>query len=128
MRKMAYSAAFRCLAGCDGSYPLTQAIYRCPSCGGLLDVAHDMTALKDRGPAAWMKIFDDRYKRTAWPYGSGVWGKREWIAPNVPDDAIVSPPRRSSSFSCGAKSTTSSRPPGPSSRAASMIAAPGCWA
>jgi threonine synthase len=90
MRKMAYSASFRCLAGCDGSYPLTQAIYRCPKCGGLLDVAHDLTALKDRGPAAWMKLFDDRYKRTAWPYGSGVWGKREWIAPNVPDLAIVS--------------------------------------
>jgi threonine synthase len=37
-----------------------------------------------------MKLFDDRYKRTLWPYGSGVWGKREWIAPEVPDDAIVS--------------------------------------
>jgi threonine synthase len=37
-----------------------------------------------------MRLFDDRYKRTAWPYGSGVWGKREWVAPDVPDDAIVS--------------------------------------
>jgi threonine synthase len=37
-----------------------------------------------------MKLFDERYKRTAWPYGSGVWGKREWIAPEVPDSAIVS--------------------------------------
>ena len=37
-----------------------------------------------------MKLFDDRYKRTVWPYGSGVWGKREWVAPEVPDDAIVS--------------------------------------
>jgi threonine synthase len=37
-----------------------------------------------------MKLFDDRYKRTAWPYGSGVWGKREWVAPMVPDDLIVS--------------------------------------
>jgi threonine synthase len=85
-----YRAAFRCFTGCDGSYPLTQPIYRCPRCGGLLDVVHDMTALGDRSPAAWMKLFDDRYKRTLWPYGSGVWGKREWIAPEVPDDAIVS--------------------------------------
>jgi threonine synthase len=37
-----------------------------------------------------MKLFDDRYKRTMWPYGSGVWGKREWVAPEIPDDAIVS--------------------------------------
>jgi threonine synthase len=85
-----YTAAFRCLTGCPGSYPLTQAIYRCPTCGGLLDVAHDLDALRDRSAAAWMKVFDDRYKRTSWPYGSGVWGKREWIAPEVPDEAIVS--------------------------------------
>ncbi len=87
---MSYSAHFRCLAGCPGSYPLTQPIYRCPRCQGLLDVAHDKAALADRSAAAWMKLFDDRYKRTAWPYGSGVWGKREWVAPNVPDDMIVS--------------------------------------
>src|SRR6188472_449637 len=87
---MAYAASFRCLAGCPGSHPLTQPIYRCPTCGGLLDVAHDFDALKGRGPAAWMKLFDDRYKRTLWPYGSGVWGKREWVAPSVSDDLIVS--------------------------------------
>ena len=87
---MIYSAHFRCLAVCAGKYPLTQAIYRCPTCDGLLEVAHDLRALGDRSAAAWMKLFDDRYKRTAWPYGSGVWGKREWIAPAVPDDAIVS--------------------------------------
>jgi threonine synthase len=85
-----HSASFRCLAGCEGAYPLTQAIYRCPKCDGLLDVQHDTEALSSRSAAAWMKLFDDRYKRTLWPYGSGVWGKREWIAPEVPDDAIVS--------------------------------------
>jgi threonine synthase len=85
-----YSASFQCLTGCEGTYPLTQAIYRCPRCDGLLDVVHDVKALGALGAAAWMKIFDDRYKRTTWPYGSGVWGKREWVAPDVPDDAIVS--------------------------------------
>jgi threonine synthase len=85
-----YQAVFRCLAGCPGTYPLTRPIYRCPTCNGLLDVAHDLTALRDRSAAAWMKVFDDRYKRTSWPYGSGVWGKREWVAPEVPDEAIVS--------------------------------------
>jgi len=85
-----FSASFHCLAGCEGAYPLTQAIYRCPKCDGLLDVEHDARALSSRSASAWMKLFDDRYKRTLWPYGSGVWGKREWIAPDVPDDAIVS--------------------------------------
>ena len=87
---MRYQAHFRCLAGCPGTYPLTQAIYRCPTCGGLLDVAHDLSALRSLRAASWMKLFDDRYKRTLWPYGSGVWGKREWVAPEVPDEAIVS--------------------------------------
>ena len=86
----AYRAVFRCFSGCPGTFPLTQAIYRCPTCGGLLEVHHDLDALRDRSAAAWMKLFDDRYKRTHWPYGSGVWGKREWVAPEVPDDKIVS--------------------------------------
>jgi threonine synthase len=37
-----------------------------------------------------MKLFEDRWMRTQWPYGSGVWGKREWVAPEVSDDSIVS--------------------------------------
>ena len=37
-----------------------------------------------------MKLFDDRYKRNHWPYGSGVWGKREWVMPMMPDELIVS--------------------------------------
>jgi threonine synthase len=37
-----------------------------------------------------MKVFDDRYKRTTWPYGSAVWGKKEWVCPVVHDDNIVS--------------------------------------
>ncbi len=85
-----YRAHFRCFSGCDGSHPLTTAIYRCPTCDGLLMVQHDLEALRDRSAAAWMKLFDERYKRTTWPYGSGVWGKREWVAPEVPDTLIVS--------------------------------------
>ena len=85
-----YSAHFRCFAGCAGTFPLTRAIYRCPTCDGLLEVHHDTHALASRSAAAWMKTFDDRYKRTLWPYGSGVWGKREWVAPEVPDALIVS--------------------------------------
>lgn len=93
---MRYQAVFQCFGSqerqerCPGTFPLTQAIYRCPKCGGLLDVVHDLEALRERSAASWMRLFDDRYKRTAWPYGSGVWGKREWVAPNMPDEDIVS--------------------------------------
>ncbi len=85
-----YRAAFRCFAGCPGEYELTTPIYRCPTCNGLLEVHHDIEALRDRSAAAWMKLFDERYKRTQWPYGSGVWGKREWVAPEIEDNFIVS--------------------------------------
>ncbi len=87
---MRYSAEFRCFKGCAGSWPVTQPIYTCPTCGGLLEVVHDMDALKDRSGASWMKLFDDRYKLNEWPYGSGVWGKREWVMPEVGDDEVVS--------------------------------------
>jgi threonine synthase len=87
---MAYSAVFRCIAGCHGEHSLEAPIYRCPTCGDLLEVSHDMGALRDRGPAAWMKLFDERYKRTTWPYGSAVWGKKEWVCPSIEDAHIVS--------------------------------------
>lgn len=69
---------------------MTQPIYRCPNCGGLLEVAHDIAALKHKSAAEWKQLFDDRYMKTSWPYGSGVWGKKEWVMPAVPDDLIVS--------------------------------------
>jgi threonine synthase len=81
---------FRCFNGCEGAFPVTQPIYRCPSCGGLLQVVHDMEKLRDRTGPVWMKLFDERYRLNKWPYGSGVWGKREWVMPQVPDDMIVS--------------------------------------
>ena len=87
---MGYRAVFRCIAGCPGEYSLEEPIYRCPACGDLLEVSHDIDALRDRGPAAWMKLFDERYKRTVWPYGSAVWGKKEWVCPSIDDDNIVS--------------------------------------
>jgi threonine synthase len=85
-----YHAVFRCIAGCHGEYPLDRPIYNCPICGDLLEVSHDIDALKDRSAAAWMRLFDERYKRTDWPYGSSVWGKKEWVCPEVRDEHIVS--------------------------------------
>jgi threonine synthase len=85
-----YRAHFRCIAGCHGEHSLDEVIYRCPRCGNLLEVAHDLAALKQRSAAEWMKLFDDRYLRTQWPLGSGVWGKREWVHPQIRDENVVS--------------------------------------
>jgi threonine synthase len=87
---MNYRAVFKCIAGCEGEYELEQPIYRCPTCGDLLEVVHDLEALRHRGAAAWTRLFDERYKRTEWPYGSAVWGKKEWVCPGVRDENIVS--------------------------------------
>jgi threonine synthase len=88
---MSYKAWFQCInEQCKERYPLNRIIYKCTSCGSLLDVRHDMEALGDRSAKAWMKLFEDRYKTTEWPYGSGIWGKKEWVLPNINNDNIVS--------------------------------------
>ena len=85
-----YRAWFQCFGGCPGDWPLTEVIYRCPTCGGLLEVRHDHEQLRRTPPAEWKRIFDDRSHTTDWPYGSGVWGKREFVCPVVDEDKIVS--------------------------------------
>ena len=87
---MEYRAVFKCIAGCPGEYELEQPIYRCPACDDLLEVVHDLGALRERSAEDWKRLFDDRYKRTEWPYGSAVWGKKEWVCPGVRDENIVS--------------------------------------
>ena len=37
-----------------------------------------------------MALFDQRYMRTEEPYGSGVWGKKEWVYPEISNENIVS--------------------------------------
>jgi threonine synthase len=86
----AYRASFRCAAGCDGEYSIWQPIYHCPKCGDLLQVAHDVAALRQKSATTWMRLFEERYKRTLWPYSSGVWGKKEWVCPDIRNENIVS--------------------------------------
>ncbi|MBI4550961.1 MAG: threonine synthase [Candidatus Latescibacteria bacterium] len=87
---MDYKAWFQCIDGCPDRYDLNEIIYRCRRCGGLLEVVHDLERLKNRGGAAWIRLFDDRYKRTEYPYGSAVWGKKEWVCPAVANENVVS--------------------------------------
>lgn len=83
-------ARFTCFAGCNEHYELDEIVYRCKQCGALLDVEHNIEALKERSGAAWMQTFDRRWMRTEWPYGSGVWGKLEWVYPGIDPSSIVS--------------------------------------
>jgi len=88
---MPYKAWFQCInEKCNEKYPLNTVIYRCKGCDSLLEVRHDMQKLARRDAKAWMKLFEDRYKSTQWPYGSGIWGKKEWVLPQIHNDNIVS--------------------------------------
>jgi threonine synthase len=87
---MNYKAWFQCSSGCDERYELNEIIYNCKKCGGLLEVQHDIARLKRRSPGSWMRLLDDRYRRTKWPFGSSVWGKKEMVCPNVENQNVVS--------------------------------------
>jgi threonine synthase len=85
-----YKAVFHCIRGCAGEYPLNQVIYQCPKCHDLLEVTHDLEPLKMTSAEDWKDIFDSRFMRTVWPYGSGVWGKKELVCPDVQNENVVS--------------------------------------
>jgi threonine synthase len=87
---MSYHSWLACIRGCERRYSIYDVVYRCEDCGGLLDVEHDVEALRDRSAAAWKALFDQRTRTNEWPYGSGVWGKKEWICPQVEDENVVS--------------------------------------
>jgi threonine synthase len=85
-----FSARYHCINNCPGDYNLDTVIYKCPKCGDLLEVRHDLEALRQKSAAEWKELFNRRYLRTKWPYGSGVWGKKEWVNPHVDNENVVS--------------------------------------
>jgi threonine synthase len=87
---MAYTSWLECIRGCGRRYSIYDVVYRCEDCGALLDVEHDLDALKTRSAEAWKALFDERVRTNRWPYGSGVWGKKEWVLPQVQNENIVS--------------------------------------
>jgi threonine synthase len=84
-----WHAALRCVAGCPESHPFDAVLYRCPRCGDLLEVVHDLDALRLRTADEWRRLFNERYMRVGWPKGSGVWSKKEWVAPSIREENIV---------------------------------------
>lgn len=86
-----YKAWFTCInQECGETYQLDEIVYRCKKCNNLLEVTHDLNKLKETSAEEWKSVFDDRYRRQSWPYGSSVWGKKEWVCPYVQDENIVS--------------------------------------
>ncbi|HUU26748.1 MAG TPA: threonine synthase [archaeon] len=88
---MSYTCFFRCInPECGATYAIREIIYCCAKCGSLLEVAHDLEALRQHAPNWWKNLFDRRYKTADWPYGSAIWGKKEWVCPAVADNNVVS--------------------------------------
>jgi len=87
---MSYDSWLECIHGCGTRYSIFDVIYHCEECGGLLDVIHDERALQDKSAAQWRTLFDERTHTNQWPYGSGVWGKKEWVCPQVESENVVS--------------------------------------
>ena len=85
-----FTAWFRCSDGCDFRAELSEVVYRCPRCHGLLEVEHDLRALRERTASAWRELFDARFRVGPWPLGSGVWGKKEWVHPGLRIENVVS--------------------------------------
>ena len=87
---MKQNSWLQCSSSCTERYRVTDTIYRCPRCSSLMEVNHDFDELKKISGQSWKKIFDSRYMKTEWPYGSGVWGKKEWVYPDLTNENIVS--------------------------------------
>ena len=85
----AYRAWFESLTDPNERYGLDEVVYE-DSRGGLLQVVHDIDQLRATSPDDWKKLFDAREHRTEWPYGSGVWGKKEWVLPGIDPANVVS--------------------------------------
>ncbi len=84
-----FDAWFQSVRDPNERYPLDEIVYT-DQAGGLLEVAHDLDELAKIPGDDWKRIFENRDHKNDWPYGSGVWGKKEWVLPVVDNENIVS--------------------------------------
>jgi len=87
--KAGYRSWFRSIHDHSETYEIDEVVYRARD-GALLEVAHDFDALRATPAEEWKRIFRERAHTSGWPYGSGVWGKKEWVLPCVDDENVVS--------------------------------------
>lgn len=86
-----FSAYFQCIhENCKSTYPLDEVIYTCKKDGELLEVQHDMEALKRIPAKEWKNLFDSRLGSVRFPNNSGIWSKREWVLPEIKLENIIS--------------------------------------
>ena len=81
---------------CGATRAIEEVLTECPSCGGLLEVPHDLASF-GRSGREWRDLFDRR--RSALPSAatpawerSGVWRYREHVFPALTPGEIVSKP------------------------------------
>ena len=86
-----FNAELSCIE-CGANYPLNQILYRCSKagCDGLLDIKHNLRALKRNSSQQWQSHLENRLKKTSLPFSSGVWSQKEWVLPHIKDEHIVS--------------------------------------
>ena len=88
-KKPSYHAWFQSIHDPDERYELDEIVYQARD-GALLEVVHDKAELRKTSAEEWKKLFARRNVVNDFPYGSGVWGKKEWVLPNIADDNVVS--------------------------------------
>ena len=86
---MGFKAQFKS-ASTGNTFPLDEVVYRDEVDGSLLEVDHDLAALKQKSSSQWKELFQSRKASVHLPTSSGVWGKKEWVLPQIPDESIVS--------------------------------------
>jgi threonine synthase len=88
-QKPALRAWFQSLNDPSERYALDEVVYTARD-GSLLEVVHDLDELRKVEAADWKRLFEEREHVTEWPYGSGVWGKKEWVLPEIDNENVVS--------------------------------------
>ncbi len=84
-----FKAILKCM-DCGSEYSMNEVLFRCPECDGLLDVVHDINEIRKVSGEEWKKTFDERFRMAHFPFSSGVWGKKEWVLPEIENENIVS--------------------------------------
>jgi len=88
-KKPSYHAWFQSIHDPNERYELDEIVYQARD-GALLEVVHDKAELRKTSAEEWKELFARRNVVNDFPYGSGVWGKKEWVLPDIANDNVVS--------------------------------------
>lgn len=81
------TAHFRSIENHDAIHALEEVVYDHE--GSLLEVHHPLEALRTRSAQDWKSLFDRRAGSMDLVERSGVWGKLEWVLPQIPREHVV---------------------------------------